>query len=362
MKIKFLFISFLLFVPLALNGCMERFDPADLVNSNDPGNISGATVYVSLSPNWEGFNKPQAILIGKEPFIYVADTENNRLVMLNLNGEILGTRDVKRPVAISQDFKMNLIVAAELDTLVNGVTRTFSALFKYNLSASGHQIENAPVTRLLPRPADFNRPERRYTAITTFYDNSFYVARTGPNNSSFIDPDNSILVFHPRSMYGKGDGDTLIGRLPNIDPLSAGLITGNHITSMSSFNRRSIDMVVTIGGQNAFKAQWWTYIISAIDEKYSSRFSPSDGVDFIKPNRFVRAEGSAVDQTGNIFIADAGKDSIFSFNSFGDELTSFGGSDLFNEPYDVAFHNQTLYVLDTGNNRIVRFILSTDQR
>ncbi|MDZ7623899.1 MAG: hypothetical protein U5J96_05550 [Ignavibacteriaceae bacterium] len=31
----------------------------------------------------------------------------------------------------------------------------------------------------------------------------------------------------------------------------------------------------------------------------------------------------------------------------------------FNEPHGVAFFDKTLYVADTGNNRIVRFILST---
>ncbi|MCW9066273.1 MAG: hypothetical protein OQJ78_08235, partial [Ignavibacteriaceae bacterium] len=60
------------------------------------------------------------------------------------------------------------------------------------------------------------------------------------------------------------------------------------------------------------------------------------------------------------YIADAGKDSVFKFNSFGDELNSFGGPDLFNEPYGVAFFNKTLYVADAGNNRILRFILSTE--
>jgi len=49
------------------------------------------------------------------------------------------------------------------------------------------------------------------------------------------------------------------------------------------------------------------------------------------------------------------------FNSFGDELQSFGGTDVFNEPHSVAFFDKTLYVADTGNNRILRFILSTDQ-
>ncbi len=64
--------------------------------SSDTANLSGDTVYVQLSPAWEGFNNPQDIYIGKEPFIYVADTDNDRIVMMNLAGQILSTRTIKK--------------------------------------------------------------------------------------------------------------------------------------------------------------------------------------------------------------------------------------------------------------------------
>ncbi len=215
--------------------------------------------------------------------------------------------------------------------------------------------------RLLPKSdKDFNKPERQYTAVTTFYDNSFYVARTGPNNSSFIDPDNSILVYKPKKQYHGGEGDTLIGRLPNIDPISSGLISANKISSMTSLNKRNINMIVTITGNNSFKAQWWDFVVTSLDEKYQSKFDPSTGLSFVTPNKFDGPQGSTIDDAGNIFIADAAKDSIFKFNPFGDELQSFGGSDIFSQPYSVAYFDRTLYVADTGNNRILRFVLSTD--
>ena len=59
-------------------------------------------------------------------------------------------------------------------------------------------------------------------------------------------------------------------------------------------------------------------------------------------------------------MADAGKDSVYKFNPRGDLLIGFGGPDLFIKPHSVAFFNNTLYVADTENNRILRFILSTD--
>ena len=340
-----------------IQGCDRKFNANDLLAPNaGTGNITGDTLYVELNPVWGGFNNPQDIYLGREPFIYVADTDNNRIVMMNVDGQILGTLSIKKPIAIAQDYKLNLIVCAEFDTL----GQTYSAVYKIDLFAVGHQIGEATPVRLLPRQSDLSKPLRRYTAVTAFFNNMFYVARTGPDNSSLFDPDNSILIFIPKSLYGGGEGDTLIGRVPNIDPISSGLLTANQISSLSSFDKRNINLVVTLTGNTSFKAQQWNYVITQIEEKYVSYFSPSDSVDFSKPNRFEQPEGSTIDPSGNIFIVDAAKDSVFKFNAFGNELQSFGGPDVFNHPSGVAYFNKTLYVADAGNNRILRFVLSTD--
>lgn len=353
-----LFIGFLL---LILNSCADKFDVGvfDTVGRNT--NIGGDTLYVQLSPAWEGFNKPQDIYIGREPFIYVADTDNDRIVMMNLDGQILGTRTIKKPIALAQDYELDLIVCAQFDTVVQGVTKTYSAVYSIDLVAVNHRIEEAPITKLLPRESDLNFPQREYTGVATFFNNIFYVSRKGPNNTSIFDPDNSILIFVPKSFFSQNEGDTLIGRVSNIDPISSGLVSANQISSLTSFNF-GIDFIATLTGNNSFKAQWFHYLVTPIDERYISQFTPGEGAEFVIPNKFEKPEGSCIDNSGNIFIADAGKDSIYKFNSFGDELQSFGGPDIFDQPYSLAFFDRTLYVLDTGNNRILRFILSTDIR
>lgn len=349
----------LLLLPLLMS-CADKFDINQFQSDNNNANIGGDTVYVLLSPTWVGFNKPQDIIVGREPFLYIADTDNDRIVMMNLAGQILSTRSIKKPTSIAQDYKLNLIVCAEFDTLVGSETKTFSAVYKLNLVAANHQLENAPITKLLPRTVDLNFPLRKYSGVTAFYNNTFYVARQGPSNSSIFDPDNSILIFHPKSFYGKGDGDTLVGRVANVDPVSSGLISANQISSIRSVGKKNLDFVATLTGNNSFKAQWFHYQITAIDERYVSQFSPQDGISFVIPNRFSQPEGTWVDNDGNIFIADAGKDSVYKFSVFGEELQSFGGPSIFKSPYAVAFFDRTLYVADTGNNRILRFILSTD--
>ena len=115
-------------------------------------------------------------------------------------------------------------------------------------------------------------------------------------------------------------------------------------------------------GNNNLKAQWLTYVVTPVSADYAARLTPDNGGAFMTPNKFTQPEGSCLDDAENIFIADAAKDSIFKFTPLGDELQSFGGPDVFNKPYAVAFFDNTLYVVDSGNNRILRFKLSTDLR
>ena len=354
-----LLLTLFIILIISFNSCTDKFDVSTFDDIEGDPNLGGDTVYVQITPEWKDFNNPHDIYVGKEPFIYVADTDNDRIVMMNLDGQILGTRGIPKPVAISQDYELNIIVCGRFDTTIAGQTISLGAVYKLDLFSVSHQIEIAPLKRILPRASDFNTPQRVYTGVTTFYDNSFYVARNGPNNSNLIDPDNSILIFRKKILPGGSSIDTLIGRVPLLDPVTTGLLSANNVLSLNSFNIRDYDLLLTLGGNNNFKVQSLDYIVTQEFTGYNNKFSP-ENTEMMKPNRFANPEGSVIDNSGNIFIADAGKDSIFKFNPFGDELQSFGGSHLFSQPHAVAFFDRTLYVLDTGNNRILRFILSTD--
>lgn len=339
--------------------CADKFDLNDLDLGGDPGNVAGDTVYVQINPVWEGFNQPRDVMVGREPFIYVADTDNDRIVLLNLDGKRLGIKSIKKPVAIAQDYRLNLLVCAQFDTVIGGQTQTYSAIYKLDLVSVNHQIENAPVKRILPRPQDFAQPLREYTGACVFYDNSYLISRKGPNNSNLIDPDNSILIFVQKKLSDGSYRDSLVGRVPLLDPTGSGIMSANQISSLTSYNARNFNINLTLTGDNSFKFQPLEYISSPDFTGYRIAIQPLSR-DLMKPGIFSRPEGSALDNSGNIFIADAGKDSIYKFNTYGDELQSFGGPSIFKQPNGVAFFNKTLYVADTGNNRILRFILSTE--
>jgi DNA-binding beta-propeller fold protein YncE len=347
-------IIFLLLITF-IGGCSDKFDLTGIDTGDGNVNIGGDTLYIQINPVWEGFNQPQDVIVGREPFIYVADTDNNRIVLMNLNGDILGTRSVKRPVALAQDYYLNLIVCAEFDTL--GIT--YSAVYKYDLVSVDHQIEIAPSKRILPRLSDFAQPQREYTGAAVFYDNKYYISRRGPNNTNLIDPDNSVLIFVQKKLSDGNTTDSLVGRVALLDPLGTGIMSANRISSLTSYNERNYNIVTTLIGENSFKVQPLEYFSSPEYTGYVIAILPQAS-DLMTAGFFSQPEDAAIDNSGNIYVADAAKDSIYKFNSFGDLLISFGGEDQFNNPFSVAFFDKTLYVADTGNNRIVRFILSTD--
>lgn len=354
---KLLFLALLTGV---LSSCTDKFDLDEAVGNLTGGGNIGDTLYIQQFPIWEGYNKPEAMIVGREPFIYVADTENDQIVQLNIAGERLGTVDVPHPTALAQDYKLNLIVCGTYDS--SGVT--YSAIYKVDLYSAGNVIQDAPV-KLVSRNktlVDINR--RKYTGVAVFGNNTYYVSRTGPSNNNPVDPDNSILMFSTYQNAQGQDVDTLLGRVPEISPESSGLVSARGITSLTSFNKSNIDVIVTLEGENSFRTQWWTYVVTPIYQRYESRLSAFSS-DLMGVDVFERPEGTTVDPSDNVYVADAGKDSIFHFSSFGDLQYAFGGETKYpdlplNEPHDVAYFDRTLYVLDTGNDRILRFILSTD--
>ncbi|NUN08715.1 MAG: hypothetical protein HUU54_06010 [Ignavibacteriaceae bacterium] len=361
------YISTFVLLAFAFIGCGDKLDLDDFISSGGTTNITGDTIYVQISPVWGGFNNPQDIIVGKEPFIYVADTDNNRIVMMNLNGQVLSTKSVPKPVALAQDYQFNLIVCGTFDTtLSTGETRTYSAVYKIDMAGALHDLSAAQMNRILPRynvSSDYQFPDRVYTSVCTFYDNSFYIGRKGPNNTSIIDPDNSILIFQKKNLPGGAKADTLIGRLPLLNPIGTGLLSVNNLSALASFNRRSVDFIMGMTGENSFRAQWMTFVVTSEFAGYQNRLDPgSGGAEMMKVNKFISPEGITIDNANNIYIADTGKDSIYKFNSFGDEKESFGGPGIFNNPSGVAHFDRTLYVADAGNNRILRFVLSTDMR
>ena len=345
-----------------LGGCQEaRFPVASLPQGDVNSNI-GDTVYVLQNPVWTGFNHPQAIIVGNEPFVYVADTDNDRIVMLDLIGRVIGySQTIKHPVSITEDKRLQLVVTAQFDTLLPGrsTPTTFGAIYRLDLVSTGHNIGSVKPRRVFFEPSDSTR---RYAGVAALYNNLYYVCRNGPKNDlTRLDRDNAILLFN-------ADDQLLTPMTQGFSPDGTGLLSISTLSAVATPPAsKTLEFVFCQTGAKAFyKVQWIQIVTAGQTTDIVSKFYPSvDGnIDLLRLNRFSMPVGATLDPSGNLYVVDAAKDSLFRFSTRGIERYSFGGTGSgyrqFRQPYGVAFFDKTIYVADRGNNRIVRYKLSSD--
>ena len=301
---------------------VDKYPVESLPQSRANTSVISETTYVQQKPDWDyqGFNMPQAIIVGNEPFIYVADTYNDRIVMLDIAGRVIGySQFINRPIALAQDRRLQLLVCASFDTLLAGhiAPTTFGALYRLNLPAVNHSISLATPRRVFFEPADSTR---RYTGVATLYNDQYYVARTGPKNAlTLIDRDDAILLF------SKTDG--LISPVTTgFSPDGTGLLSIHYATALATLSPLSpptttadfiFGQVEVPGGViPLIKVQWIQLTVQGQTEGYASKYASIDpAIGITQVNKFMQPRGITVDPSKNLFVVDSGTDSLYRFNS-----------------------------------------------
>jgi hypothetical protein len=246
-------------------------------------------------------------------------------------------------------------------------------------------------SRVVQNRVDANDELVEFTGITVLADNSIYLARRGPTNnpSSTILPDNIIFVLDKNGNYKSFTN--------GLNSYSPGLKSILDVSSICSFVAppqslygisTSADFLVLQTRSFAeYKALWIKRIENPdVGTEYVENtdlldFDTTKATGFLyQSNKFTKPTDIcyAPDETRYIFIVDQAKDSIFQFTSKGYEgvnapanselkrqiNVSFGGRGSgpfqFNQPTGIAYFKRVLYVADKGNNRIMRYKLSTD--
>ncbi len=349
------------FLALCVMGAYLGCDsPMDLSTLPQERTASIDTSYLPIDPPFAGFTEPEGILIGKDQLLYVADTRANRLVMMNRAGGVLSTRPMLHPVSLSQDTRLDLLVGGEM-VAANG--DTLGAIFRVHLVSSSqdsaHRLDMARVDTVWREVA---RPERRFPGIAVLSDNSYLAVRNGPDNSSFIDPDARVLHF-------SGSDEFITPLSAFVTGVGTGIANINHPTGIAAFPRR-MDFVLTQSSDGvAYGALWMVYSSTSEFQGWLPRFDPASlddrAVDFIRPNRYRAPTAVAIDPSRtDIFVADAGLDSVFKFNSRGVARSeSFGyyrTIGMMRHPGGLAYFEKILYVLDREQGMVLRYRLTTD--
>ncbi|MBI3189938.1 MAG: hypothetical protein HYZ33_04755 [Ignavibacteriales bacterium] len=371
------FIVFLLAVVVALlliAGCEEKFDTSTLPNP-DANTSPGDTNYVEITPPYGGFETPVSVMVGNDQLIYIADYDRNEIVMMDAAGVILKRRSVPHPVSISQNLKLDLYVCGETmaqngrDT-IGAIYRIYLARFDTTIAGQdtslliNHDLENAPM-HIIRKEAE--RPKRRFVGVGIFPDNEFIVARTGPDNTSFVDPDTRVISFDKKDKMITPRGE-LITRATG----GTAITDINQLTGIAVFPSSRNFIVLQSSAGAAYGAIWMVYESRADFTGWVPRFDPSKAeqrsTDFIRTYRFMYPTAAAVDRRrSDVFIVDAGLDSVFKFDRNGRfKSESFGKAKTQSEllpglknPRGIAYSNDcTIYIADTGNKIIRRFKLS----
>ena len=344
-------------------GCEKPYDINSLPPATDLTSSSDTT-YIQKG-EWVGFSKPQAILHGIDQLFYVADTYNNRIVLLDQAGIVRGVLNgILHPVCLAQDNRLDLLIGAEY---INQATLdTIGIVYRVKMVEAHHEISTARIDTVWREPA---RPKRRFVGIAITITDEFLVVREGSDNTSPVDPDSRVLRFQYTKIDSMTYKDKLITPLGDFQAGQGISITIlNHPTAIASFPASRDFVLVQSSDGIQYSAVWMVYTQRPDFEGWIPKYDPEQvtGIDFIRPNRFINAMGVAIDPVRkDIFIADAAQDSIVKFNSRGRfKPESFGKKSLgitLNHPTGIAVAENTLYVCDTGNDRVVLYRLSTDR-
>jgi len=359
MKNIFIIVILICVVAQGWIGCtIERFPIGPFLDLQDSIVTVADTTYLELYPPFQlGFNKPTAILVGKDQLFYVADTKNDRVVMMDVAGGYIDECHIRNPISLAQDYRLDLLVGGVVEKSDGSLV---GALFRIHLLDALHNLKNADIDTIWKESA---HPNRRFVGIGVLPDNQFLVSRTGPNNSSGIDPDTRVMNFSEQNEYITPISDLITG-------MGTGISFINQLTQLAIYPGTKDFVLLQRNIGVAYGALWMTFVKEGDSfEGYKPKFDPTNhkdaGVDFIRPNRFITPSGVAIDNKRlDIFIIDVAQDSVFKFNSRGAFKSASFGLTRTNyrmvSPTGAAFFDKTLFIADSSANCIFRFKLSSD--
>lgn len=366
----------------------------------DPNAVQSVVGYVPVLPVWGDFQSPTDVWVGYDEMVYVTDAQG--LHILDQKGERFRTLSIPGATKVTQDIRLHTYVLGRIDTLMDSagtpVRRNLAAVYVVNNSAGSNPVW---LDTLVHPFVDLSRSNTNFrgrfdeqvefTGIACLGDHSFYLSRRGPSNNtlSAAAPDNAVLVFRPdrsNNGYVPGLNPVLSGLKSAMSPAGlCGLLAPPQLVFGMNPSR---DFILLQSATQAETKVLWIRSTenSEVGTLYSEnqtllQFDRTKAMRFLyEPFRFTRPADACVapDETGYLFVVDSERDSLYQFTSKGYEgvnpppssgLTkqvpaSFGGFGSgpfqFKGPSGVAYFRRTVYVADRGNNRVMRYRLSSD--
>ncbi len=345
------------------------------------------TTFIQLNPPWDddngySFLNPGNMLIGLDTYLYVCDTGNNRIVRLDAAGTIHDTYDVPHPTGISQNEVLHLLVVNgtsdiyKIDVGPGGDGEPVICFTADNPTADSMITDNFIFTDISDMPTD----DKTYLACG--YDS--LLDGTGQVYMFFgfadLEYDSDYMVASEFAIAGADPNVPDTAHNPIVD-YGTGVSYTDHPNGITAFLKSDGLFLLSTQDSSSFKTQLLSWYINSYYhvQYFQAAITPGPEVDlYLDENLDIRPNAATVDPSGNIYIVcspdTVSGDSLcaYKFGPGGDFLESWGvlgdstmvSEGYMNHPrgiaYDYFADRRTVYISDSGNNRILRFKLSTD--
>jgi hypothetical protein len=304
------------------------------------------TTYISVGDPWGeangiSFDHPQDVHIGFDGYIYIADTGNDRIVKLDQAGNFVSQYDsAQNPTSVSQDRLFRILATGD------------SIIYK-----KGTQDEDFVSIYIAPDlidtvlvPGDTFRVDTSATIYVGIAPNPLPLSGYAEYYAcDYTRSEITKFMFsEPSTIYNMGAA------------VPEGYDLGKTYYPLGVFT-----YLTQIGFNLIFCQSLYHSSVQLLDGRDFSPVIPwTDSSDIYFQDTFKQPEDVVVDEYGNIFVVDSKKNAVSKFSRNGVLILSFGtegtGDKQFQNPKGIAYANKIVYVADTGNNRILRFTLSTD--
>ncbi|MGC9364855.1 MAG: hypothetical protein ACP5FZ_09840 [Fidelibacterota bacterium] len=378
------------------------------------------TSYIQVMPNWEqsvyGFNAIKDILIGEDSYLFIADSGNNRIIVLDRAGNLVESDDYGNdfsglaslevpgvsaiePLRLTQDSKMNLIIADGSNRLYAwnqffnnvGVDSVATELLLFNSQTNDtHRLTQIDSLLFYSNSGyavldvQFERNEERIAEVLgvhIFYDgydikNILKDEYGDPRNSRIVDVAafgqdydaglylmdyryNRIIkgYYYIRDVLRLSDQSIVFAYGCRFSEVVTG--QGSGAGYVMEPNSISLDA----SGNIYYTQTGGNFLCHGLaGGSYRTLFDP--GADEImNTSRFGIPRDICIDSRSVIYVADAGLNYIHSFSGTGAFIRNIGTEPvdsvevgyILDRPEALVFEDNILYVADTGNARIVRF-------
>ena len=340
------------------------------------------TAFIQLNPPWDSangysFNNPGKIIVGRDTYLYVCDTDSNRIVRMDAAGTVYNYYQVDHPIGITQNELLHLLV-------VNGTGQ----IYKIDVGPNGDGVAVVSFSTDSPSADSVLGDNFIFTDISDMpsYDKSYLacgydnlIDGTGQvyiiMGSSEVAPNTDILVAAKFPVAGADPNAPDTARNPMVD-YGTGVSYTDHPNGITAFMRSSGLYLLTTQDSSSFKTQllsWYTNSYYHV-AYFEAALMPGSAELYAGNYRNIRPNAATIDSSGNIYIVCApdvaAGDSACAYkfdpNGVFKEAWGFYGAGLgeLNNPRGIAYDNfadrRTVYISDSGNNRILRFKLSID--